>query len=211
VDFSRNGQWVTYVGVPEGTLWRSKLDGTEKLQLTFAPMVAYLPRRSPDGKRIAFEAIFTSKPWTMYTVSADGGDLREIRPWPGDPNWSADGNSLVLSTAPLVFDPGASTKSTIQVLDLRSGQISTLPASEGFYSPRWSPDGRYIAALKADTNTLRIFDLSSRNGLSWVRSESLIRTGHSTQNTYAFGPWRGMRGGSVVFLLLMPNSTDWEA
>jgi len=110
VDFSRNGQWVTYVGVPEGTLWRSKLDGTEKLQLTFAPMVAYLPRRSPDGKRIAFEAIFTSKPWTMYTVSADGADLREIRPWPGDPNWSADGNSLVLSTAPLVFDPGASTR-----------------------------------------------------------------------------------------------------
>jgi len=162
LDFSRDRQWVTYVAVPEGTLWRSKLDGTEKLQLTFPPMVAYLPRWSPDGKRIAFQAISTSKPWTMYTVSADGGNLEEIKPWPGDPGWSADGNSLVFSSAPLVFDPGASTKSTIQIMDLRSRQISTLPGSEGFYSPRWSPDGRYIAALQADTNTLRIFDLSGR-------------------------------------------------
>jgi serine/threonine protein kinase/Tol biopolymer transport system component len=162
LDFSRDGQWVTYVAVPEGTLWRSKLDGTEKLQLTSAPMVAYLPRWSPDGKRIAFEGISTSKPWTMYTVSSDGGNLEEIKPWPGDPTWSVDGKSVVFSTAPLVFDPGASTKSTIQIMDLRSRQISTLPGSEGLYSPRWSPDGRYIAALQADTNTLRIFDLSGR-------------------------------------------------
>jgi hypothetical protein len=35
MDFSRDGQWVTYVSVPDGTLWRSKLNGTEKLQLTF--------------------------------------------------------------------------------------------------------------------------------------------------------------------------------
>jgi eukaryotic-like serine/threonine-protein kinase len=162
LDFSRDGQWVTYVSVPEGTLWRSKLDGTEKLQLTFPPMLAYLPRWAPDGKRIVFQGSSAGKPWTMYITPADGGNLEEIRPWPGDPGWSPDGNSMVFSTAPLVYDPGASTKSTIQIMDLRSGQVSTLPDSEGFYSPRWSPDGRYIAILQADSNRLRIFDLSSR-------------------------------------------------
>jgi eukaryotic-like serine/threonine-protein kinase len=162
VDFSRDGQWVTYVAVPDGTLWRSKMDGTEKLQLTFPPMTAYLPRWAPDGKSIAFEGVSTGKSWTMYTVSADGGDLHEIRPWPGDPGWSLDGHSMVFSTAPVVFDPGASTRSTIQIMDLRSRQVSTLPDSEGFFSPRWSPDGRYIAALQADSNRLEIFDLSSR-------------------------------------------------
>jgi len=162
VDFSRDGQWATYVAVPEGTLWRSKLDGSQKLQLTFPPMMAYLPRWAPDGKRIVFQGISGGKPWTMYIVPADGGPLEEIKPWPGDPGWSPDGNSVVFSTAPLVFDPGASTKTTIQIMDLRSRQVSTLPGSEGLYASRWSPDGRYIAALQEDSLTLWIFHVGSR-------------------------------------------------
>lgn len=53
VDLSRDGQWVTYVVFPEGTLWRSKVNGSERLQLTMPPMEVNLPRWSPDGKRIA--------------------------------------------------------------------------------------------------------------------------------------------------------------
>jgi Tol biopolymer transport system component len=56
VDFSRDGAWVAYVAFPGATLWRSKLDGSERLQLSFPPMQAGLPRWSPDGKRIAFMA-----------------------------------------------------------------------------------------------------------------------------------------------------------
>src|SRR5438093_1397239 len=40
VRFSRDGAWAAYVAFPEGTLWRSKLDGSERLQLTFPPMLA---------------------------------------------------------------------------------------------------------------------------------------------------------------------------
>jgi hypothetical protein len=36
--FSRDGKWVTYVSVPENTLWRSRVDGSERLQLTFPPV-----------------------------------------------------------------------------------------------------------------------------------------------------------------------------
>ena len=57
VDFSRDGQWVTYVTYPEGSLWRSKADGSERLQLTFPPMQVFLPRWSPDQKQIVFSAI----------------------------------------------------------------------------------------------------------------------------------------------------------
>jgi serine/threonine protein kinase len=43
------------VGSEDGVvLWRSKLDGSERLQLAFAPMQAATPRWSPDGNRIAF-------------------------------------------------------------------------------------------------------------------------------------------------------------
>ena len=33
--FSRDGQWVAYVSYPEGILFRSKADGSERLQLTY--------------------------------------------------------------------------------------------------------------------------------------------------------------------------------
>ena len=162
VDFSRDSQWITYVAVPEGTLWRSKLDGTEKLQLSFQPMTAYLPRWAPNGKQIVFQAVSPGKPWTMYIVSAAGGVLHEIKPWAGDPGWSPDSNSMVFSTAPVVFDPATSARSMIQIMDLRSRQISTLPGSEGLFSPRWSPDGLHIAAMQAGSDTLWIFDFSTR-------------------------------------------------
>ena len=47
VDFSRDGQWVTYVTYPEGSLWRSKADGSERLQLTFPPMQVLLATLVP--------------------------------------------------------------------------------------------------------------------------------------------------------------------
>ncbi len=60
--FSRDGEWVAYVTLPDGTLWRSKVDGSQRLQLSFPPMQAALARWSPDGKRIAFMARVPGKP-----------------------------------------------------------------------------------------------------------------------------------------------------
>jgi Tol biopolymer transport system component len=54
LNFSRDGKWITYVAYPEGSLWRSKVDGSERLQLTPGSQFAYLPRWSPNGRQIAF-------------------------------------------------------------------------------------------------------------------------------------------------------------
>src|SRR5207253_1428845 len=69
LDFSRDGRWAAYVVYPEGSLWRSKLDGSERLQLTFPPMQVVTPRWSPDGKRIVFSAATPGKPNNIYSVA----------------------------------------------------------------------------------------------------------------------------------------------
>ncbi len=100
-DFSKDGQWVAYTSYPEGTIWRSKLDGTDQLQLTYPPLYAVMPRWSPDGKNIVFFEFpeSSSKPARMYEVSAEGGSPRPLLPddprHQQDPNWSPDGSKII--------------------------------------------------------------------------------------------------------------------
>jgi Tol biopolymer transport system component len=42
--------------MPEDILWRMKLDGSERIQLSYSPSLALLPRWSPDGMEIVFFA-----------------------------------------------------------------------------------------------------------------------------------------------------------
>jgi Tol biopolymer transport system component/DNA-binding winged helix-turn-helix (wHTH) protein len=156
LDFSRDGNWVTYVAYPEGTLWRSRVDGTDRVQLTFPPMRVLLPRWSPDGKLIAFLGSPPSGSWILggawkiYLVSSDGGSPQQLLPGEtneADPTWSADGNSIVFGSIPWPDTSGEDhADMNIQVVNLKTHQLSKLPGSDGLFSPRWSPDGRYIVA-----------------------------------------------------------------
>jgi Tol biopolymer transport system component/predicted Ser/Thr protein kinase len=161
--FSKDGQWVAYTTVPEESLWKSKADGSERLQLTFPPFTAYGPRWSPDGKRIAFQGIMPGQPWKMYLISSDGGEAEEVMTGIGDLGWSPDGNSLIFHSG--MADFLSTSPRAIQLLDLKTRQISTFPGSDGLYSPRWSPDGRYIAALRVGSETLQILDVRTKR---WI-------------------------------------------
>jgi eukaryotic-like serine/threonine-protein kinase len=76
LEVSPDGQWVTYTTFPESDLWRSKLDGTERLQLTFSPINAHEPRWSPDGKQI----LFSDSPYKIFVVPANGGAPQQLMP-----------------------------------------------------------------------------------------------------------------------------------
>jgi serine/threonine protein kinase/Tol biopolymer transport system component len=153
---SRDGQWVTYVAYPEGTLWRTKPDGTETIQLTYPPMRVAVPHWSPDGHSIAFMASQPTRPWRVFMIAASGGTPQQLTSGPdggeGDPSWSPDGNSLLYGEEVAVGEP-----QLIHQLDLKTNQISNIPGSDGLLGPHWSPDGRYIAALTA-TYDLVLFD-----------------------------------------------------
>jgi len=162
VDFSRDGAWIVYETFPEASLWRSKADGSERLQLTFPPMHVLTPRLSPDGQRIVFMGQRPGEPWKIYVVSAEGGTPQQLIPGGGeeaDPQWSPDGNRLLFGWYLLTT---TGKPYALHLLDLKTNQVSTVPASEGLRSPRWSADGRYIAALGANDTKLTLFDFETQ-------------------------------------------------
>ena len=160
LDFSRDGEWVAYNDAADGIVWRSKVDGTQKLQLTFPPLEAYLPRWSPDGNEIAFFGHPPGEPWQIYVMAAAGGPPESIyrsQANLADPNWSPDGKSLVFGGNTL-----SNQGSAIYVLDLKTRNVSKLPGSDGLFSPRWSPDGRYVVAMTGDSMELTLFDSATQ-------------------------------------------------
>jgi len=162
VEFSPDGKWIAYVAYPEGTLWRSRPDGTDKVQLTTSPAICYLPRWSPDGQHIAIMMKAPGAGWKVQIVPAGGGAVEVLLPGPGpeaDPNWSPDGSKLLY--APLPFDVPAERRA-IFVVDFATRGVTKLPGSEGLFSPRWSPDGRYIVALTAEAQGLKLLDVRTR-------------------------------------------------
>jgi serine/threonine protein kinase/Tol biopolymer transport system component len=161
LDFSRDQKWVTYNSI-EGSLWRSAVDGSQRRQLTLPPMVAGSPRWSFDGQRIAFCGRSEGSPPRVFVVPAEGGAPVQVTTGEGgvagdiDPTWSPDGSSLAFSS----FPPGdlklPDDRVLLRVVDLNTHRISVLPGSRGLWSPRWSPDGRYIAALLLDNTKHRL-------------------------------------------------------
>jgi Tol biopolymer transport system component len=166
VAFSSDGKWITYVSLPDETLWRSRTNGSDKLQLTFPPERAVLPQFSPDGKQISYAASIPGQPWKIYVVSADGQNSHLLLPQTRgvlDANWSRGGSKIMFG---YVHD---SATLKISILDLKTQEIQDIPGSEGLFSPRWSPDGRYIVAMSPDYTLLRLYDFETQKWVDWVK------------------------------------------
>ena len=178
VEISRDGKWVAYVTFPERVLWRSRVDGTERMPLTTSPLQALNPRWSPDGTRIAFAGSVGAERWKIYLIPAVGGTpevVVENRSGESDPTWFPSGNSIVFSNSP------GSPPNRIASIDLRTRKIATIPGSDALFSPRLSPDGRFIVAMDVLSHSkLMLFDwekqkwsqLFEHPGLDWPQWSS---------------------------------------
>jgi eukaryotic-like serine/threonine-protein kinase len=172
LDFSRDGKWITYVAYPEGSLWRCRIDGSDRVQLTYPPIVAALPRWSPDGNQMAFMDMQRGKPWRILTMPSDGGTPTAVYPENRNqlgPVWSPDGKRLVFGRPPNYG--GRTEELQIYSLDLNSRQISVIPGSEGLFSPSWSPDGQHLLAMTGDNKKLLLFDLKTSKWSEWIKNE----------------------------------------
>jgi DNA-binding winged helix-turn-helix (wHTH) protein/Tol biopolymer transport system component len=165
VDFSRDGKYLAYVTFPEGALWRANRDGSGLMQLTQPPVYPKNIRWSPDGTQILFHDTLPSGQEAIFTVSSQGGSPKRLLPADndveGDPTWSPDGKKIVF-TRSVALIQNRHSKPETQILEIATGQTTTLPPPpEYFWSPRWSPDGRYIVGINFPPDQLEVFDLET--------------------------------------------------
>jgi len=168
VAFSGDGKSVAYVSYPDGILWKANRDGSNRVQLSSPPMYPANPQWSPDGSQILFWDTFIRDKVNAYIVSPDGEKppQRLLPDGPdveSDPNWSADGQRVVFAAR-----QPATNKEELRILDLVTHQVTAVPGSTAMYSPRWSPDGRYLSAVSVEASRkLVLYDFHSQKWSDW--------------------------------------------
>jgi Tol biopolymer transport system component len=134
--FSSDGKWVAYTSYPDHTLWRSRSDGTDRLQLTYPPMRVLYPFISPDGKRV----VYGNPDSETYVISMDRGVPQKVVAKDSlAANWSPDGNLLVFT------DIHDAAHLRLQILDLRTGAFSAVPDSQDLVGGQWIAQDTLVA------------------------------------------------------------------
>jgi Tol biopolymer transport system component/DNA-binding winged helix-turn-helix (wHTH) protein len=155
---SPDGQLVAYSDRPDGSLWCSRPNGEARLRLATPPLKGLSPQWSPDSKQILFTGIREGQPGNIYVISPDGGFLHPVLPsgWEGtEADWSPDGYRIVVA----MYNPKTQPLQALYTFEPTTGIYKALPDSNRLSEPRWSPDGRYIAALDETKRGLVIYDV----------------------------------------------------
>ena len=164
--YSPDGKWIAWLNASDNSLWRSLVDGSERIQLTTPLQRIFTMKWSPDDRRLAVMGLEPGKPWKIYLIDAEGGKLTPVLNEDrneADPAWSPDGQSIVFGRLPDRMDNGQ--PKAIYLVNLQTNKVTEIPGSTGLFSPRLSPDGRFIAAMPLDQRALLLFD---RNTSRWA-------------------------------------------
>lgn len=155
------------------------------------------PRWSPDGKRIAFDALGKAGGWDIWVVEANGGSPRQLTHGPADnaiPSWSPNGSSIYFASK-------------------RSGRFEIWRAQAGgSVEEQITRNGGYVALASTDGKTL--YYTVSQGGTEGVYAKGLpdgderqvVKEQVAVRGFAVLGcrrtgrgDWRGRGGTSISF------------
>ena len=154
--FSADGKWVEYTSYSDHTLWRSRTDGSDRMQLTLPPLEVAYPSLSYDGSKVAF----ATTSGEIYVVSMQGGSPQKVvDSHAASALWSPDGNLLVLTS----WQDRANGRNSyfLQILDTRTGKTTNVPGSERMVGGAWITQETIVAANE-DTTDFSIFNFKTQ-------------------------------------------------
>ena len=173
--FSRDGRWVAYSSTVDGSLWRCRVDGTDCLQLTPAPMTTLEPRWSPDGTRLVFLDTQPKVIRHLRVVVAQGSSppkaLGPLDLVAGMADWSPDGKQIVLDMSA----PPAEAPEYLYLIAVATGKADLVAGSRGYHDPAWSRDGHRIAAINSSDTRIFFYGLKER---AWLPGPAGVRIGY---------------------------------
>jgi len=120
-------------------------------------------------------------PEVLLQVNTDEGSLDSNSFWDGDPTWTPDGKSIVFGRRWDRLESGA-----VYRVDLKTRGVSSIPGSDGLFSPRLSPDGRYISALNIGETKLMLFDASTNSWSSLAKGDQVGYNEWSHDGKYVY-------------------------
>jgi len=169
---SRDGRWIAYVSFPDALLWRSRSDGSDRMQLSSRPV--HYPHISPDGSKIAFGA--TAPQRAVYIVSTLDGTLKKIVENARLPSWSPDGDHLVfVADVSDAHVENIRPPEELHTIDLRTGEIHKIQDSRNKYGPFWPNPNTLVARAESgllafDFNTEKWSPLAMGQMKGWFQS-----------------------------------------
>ena len=141
---SPDGKTVAFSSSRDGSqrIWIKELAGGGEAPLTSGPDDS--PRFSPDGSMVLFsrnEGEHTS----LYRMRTVAGEPLKVIEDVGDGDWSPRGDEITYTQ---VRTKGAQTISVIGIVSTEGGPPREIAQFENevLQHPRWSPDGKWIAA-----------------------------------------------------------------
>ena len=134
----------------DSDIWTINPDGSGQTNLTADTFQAYDtdPAVSPDGTKIAFSSDRDGGDAEIWTMDADGSDLRRVtfdQTWTGQPSWSPDGEKLAFASGE---EGSCCVNSDVEIysVDADGSDVQRLTDNDKYEdNPAWSPDGTRIA------------------------------------------------------------------
>jgi TolB protein len=185
--FSPDGTRIAFaLKTPRGDtdIFVSKLDGSDRTDITNNPAVDTSPTWAPSGRQIAFASHREDDSLQLYICDADGANVRRLVTEGGEadsPSWSPDGKWVAFQ-----WKPRRTGQFDIYLAEVSSSHIHQLTNSSGNNTnPSWAPDGRHLAFDSDRTGGRQIYIMQVGADPSDIRRI----TNRGDNSTPAWGPY----------------------